>query len=123
MEKKIHLEQENDRLKFQKELANIEQKNDVLELIKNKTDIKKGIQAKIEKYSKQEQIILKVLNIINNTDHEDYQMFKQDDAQIDEKFKEITKEFELKKEQKKMYERIKSNISDFEYYEACAPEY
>jgi len=43
MEKKIRLEQENDRLKFQLELAKIEQKSDVLELIKEKTDIKKGI--------------------------------------------------------------------------------
>ena len=86
-------------------------------------EVKKGIQSKIEKYSKQEQIILKVLNIINNDTHEDYELFKAEDAHIDAKFAGITKEFELKKKNKLMYERIKKNTSDFEYFSACAPEY
>jgi hypothetical protein len=50
-------------------------------------------------------------------------MFKEEDTQIDAKFAEITKEFELKKKKKLMYERIKKNTSDFEYFSAYAPEY
>lgn len=123
MEKKIRLEQENDRLKFQLELANIEKHSNVLQLIKEKTEIKKGIQSKIEKYSKQEQIILKVLNIINNQNSEEYQMFKEKDQVIDEKFGEISLQFEEKKKKKLMYERMKKNISDVEYFGALAPEY
>lgn len=50
-------------------------------------------------------------------------MFKEEDSQIDAKFHEITKEFVIKKEKKLMYERIKDNITDIEYYGALAPEY
>ena len=63
------------------------------------------------------------MNIINNSNHEDYQMFKEEDAQIDAKFAEITKQFALKKDKKMMYERVKGNINDFEYFGANAPGY
>ena len=50
-------------------------------------------------------------------------MFKEEDAQIDAKFAEITKQFALKKDKKMMYERVKGNINDFEYFGANAPGY
>jgi len=50
-------------------------------------------------------------------------MFKEEDAQIDAKFANVTLEFEEKKKKKLMYERIKNNNNDFEYFESCVPEY
>lgn len=63
------------------------------------------------------------MNIINNKDNEDYKLYKEEDAQIDAKFAEITKVFNENKTKKMMYERVKNNIHDIEYYGALAPEY
>ena len=63
------------------------------------------------------------MNIINNKDNEDYKLYKEEDAQIDAKFAEITKVFNENKTKKMMYERVKNNIYDIEYYGALAPEY
>ena len=47
-------------------------------------------------------------------------MFKEEDGQIDARFQEISAQFEQKKEKKLMYDRIKDNINDFDYYAASA---
>lgn len=60
-EAKIKLEQEQERLQFQKKMAETELCNEVPKLLLEKTNTKKDIVSKIEKYAKQESIIIKVL--------------------------------------------------------------
>ena len=60
-ESKIRLEQEQERLIFQKKMAESELVSKVPELLLAKTNTKKDITAKIDKYAKQESIIIKVL--------------------------------------------------------------
>jgi hypothetical protein len=51
-----------------------------MELLKAKTYTKINIKKKIEKYEKQEQIILKVLDIISKTENK--KMFDEEDSEI-----------------------------------------
>jgi hypothetical protein len=60
---------------------------DFQKLIQQKYGTKSGIKKKIEKYSKQESIIVKVLTIIN--DNENQYMFKEEDEDIQNKFEKI----------------------------------
>lgn len=84
---KIKLEQENERLKFQKDQADTELCQNTMELLKAKTETKNGILKKIDKYAKQEAIILKVLDIINNSENEG--IFGQPDDEINAEFEDI----------------------------------
>lgn len=73
----MKLDIENERLRFQKQQAQAELVEDPLKLLAMKMNIKKSIQKAIDKYSKQESIIIKVLDIINNSENKD--MFEQKD--------------------------------------------
>lgn len=57
----IKLEQENEGLSFKLDQAKGDQMKDFQELLRQKYGTKAGIKKKIEKYSKQESIIIKVL--------------------------------------------------------------
>ena len=60
-EQKIKLEQEQERLQFQKKMAQAELCQEVPKLLLEKTNTMQDIKSKIEKYAKQESIIIKVL--------------------------------------------------------------
>lgn len=64
-----------------------------MELLKAKTQTKINIKKKIEKYEKQEQIILKVLDIISKTENK--KMFDEEDSEIQKKYDECKKEWEI----------------------------
>ncbi len=72
-----------------------------MELLKAKTQTKINIKKKIEKYEKQEQIILKVLDIISKTENK--KMFDEEDSEIQKKYDECKKEWEIQKEQNEKY--------------------
>lgn len=63
-----------------------------MELLKAKTYTKINIKKKIEKYEKQEQIILKVLDIISKTENK--KMFDEEDSEIQKKYDECKKDWE-----------------------------
>ena len=91
---------------------------DPLQLLQLKMSIKKSILKAIEKYSKQESIIIKVLDIINNTENKE--MFEQKDNEIEEKYEVIKKEWEEKRQKFEMYKRLRENFSDFDYFASNA---
>ena len=72
-----------------------------MDLLKAKTYTKINIKKKIEKYEKQEQIILKVLDIISKTENK--KMFEEEDSEIQKKYKECKKEWEIQKEKNEKF--------------------
>ncbi len=72
-----------------------------MELLKAKTYTKINIKKKIEKYEKQEQIILKVLDIISKTENK--KMFEEEDSEIQKKYEECKKEWDTIKVENERY--------------------
>lgn len=72
-----------------------------MDLLKAKTYTKINIKKKIEKYEKQEQIILKVLDIISKTENK--KMFDEEDSEIQKKYEECKKEWEIQKEKNEKF--------------------
>ena len=85
-----------------------------MDLLRAKTLTKINIKKKIEKYEKQEQIILKVLDIIGKTENK--KMFDEEDNEIQKKYEECKKDWEVQKELNEKYNKMKENFSDFDYY-------
>lgn len=86
------LEQENERLNFVKEMAEADQGQTFLDILQAKTAIMKNVKRKIERFQTREQIIIKVLDIINQKENQE--MFKQDDKEILAEYEAVRKEWE-----------------------------
>lgn len=113
-DEKIRLDQTNERLKFILQQAQADQQTDRIKLMQTKLQTKKGIQKNIDKYAKQEAIILKVLGIINNqaTKH----LFEEKDADLVKKFEEVQKTWEVKRKHFDTLKRMKDTAGDFDYF-------
>jgi hypothetical protein len=113
-EEKIKLDQTNERLKFILTQAKAEQQTERNALLQGKIQTKKGIQKNIDKYAKQESIILKVLGIINNQASK--HLFEEKDSDLVKKFEEVQKVWEVKRKQFDALKRMKDTASDFDYF-------
>ena len=102
------------RLQFQLNQAEEEKIKDFQELLKAKTKTKKDILRKIDRFSKQENIIIKVLDIINN--QENQALFEEKDSEINMKFQDINELWEVKREELEKYKRIKEVQEDIDYF-------
>jgi hypothetical protein len=69
---------------------------------------------KIEKYAKQESIILKDLGILNNSENQN--MFQENDMEIIKKYEVIKKEWQEKKILHDKFKRIMEIQHDFDYF-------
>lgn len=76
------------------------------------------MKSEIEKYSKQEQIILKVLDISNREENKG--LFEKEDELINKDLDEVKKQWEAQRKQLDMNKRLKENYSDFDYFAANA---
>lgn len=83
-------------------------------LMQLKINSKKSIQKNIEKYGKQENIIIKVLDIINGDQKQE--MFKRRDQELEEDLKVVETQWTQKKNQLDTYKRLKENFNDFDYF-------
>lgn len=77
---------------FVKEMAEADQGQTFLDILQAKTAIMKNVKRKIERFQTREQIIIKVLDIINQKDNQE--MFKQDDKEITAEYEAVRKEWE-----------------------------
>ena len=85
-----------------------------LKLIAHKMQMNKGIKKSIDKYSKQESIIIKVLDIINQ--QEGKELFEQKDMEIEDQYEEVKKAWEIKRQKYETYRRLKENFHDIDYF-------
>jgi len=89
-----------------------------MKLIAQKWLVKNKMKSEIEKYSKQEQIILKVLDISNREENKG--LFEKEDELINKDLDEVKKQWEAQRKQLDMNKRLKENYSDFDYFAANA---
>lgn len=73
-------------------MAEADQGQTFLDILQAKTAIMKNVKRKIERFQTREQIIIKVLDIINQKDNQE--MFKQDDKEITAEYEAVRKEWE-----------------------------
>ena len=92
----------------------MEQVKDFQELLRLKTKTKRDIMKKVEKYSKQENIIIKVLDIINKAENKT--LFEEKDADLDKKYEDIEKRWKAKRSDFEKYRRVKENQEDIDYF-------
>ena len=118
-EEKQKYELEHESLNFAYEMAQADQGQTFLEVLKYKMEILHNIKKKIDRYSTREQIIIKVLDQINKTENQS--MFQQEDKEILDKYDDVRKEWEIKRQLNEKYKKMKDNFNDFQYYEDYAP--
>lgn len=85
-----------------------------MDILQAKTAIMKNIKKKIERFQTREQIIIKVLDIINQSENQE--MFKQDDKEIHAEYEAVRKEWELKRAANERFRKMKENQHDFDYF-------
>lgn len=73
-------------------MAEADQGQTFLDILQAKTAIMKNVKRKIERFQTREQIIIKVLDIINQKENQE--MFKQDDKEITAEYEAVRKEWE-----------------------------
>ena len=73
------------------------------------------IKEKIKKIGKQESIIVKVLNIINDGE-ESQKMYDQSDEQIQQQLEAAKQEWDKKNKELKKMKNVKKNFGDIDYY-------
>ena len=73
------------------------------------------IKEKIKKIGKQESIIVKVLNIINDGE-ESQKMYDQSDEQIQQQLEAAKQEWDNKNKELKKMKNVKKNFGDIDYY-------
>ena len=83
-----------------------------------KSNMKSKLKNDIEKYSKQEQIIFKVLDRSNNEDNK--HLFEKPDELIAQDLEFVKTRFDEQKKEMERFKRIKDNYSDFDYFASNA---
>ena len=69
---------------------------------------------KVEKYSKQQLIILKVLDTINKPENKD--LFNQENEVLNNKYEEKNKEWQIKRDANEKFKSMSANLNNFDYY-------
>mmetsp|Transcript_1964 Transcript_1964/g.3441 ORF Transcript_1964/g.3441 Transcript_1964/m.3441 type:complete len:96 (-) Transcript_1964:123-410(-) len=89
---------------------------DFQSMLQLKTNAKRDLSKKIERYSKQENVIIKVLDKINN--NENRALFEENDIEINRRYEEIEKQWNAKMERLKNLKIIKETFNDIDYFAA-----
>ena len=107
--------QDLERIEHKYDQLKTNDKPDYQQLLKAKTESMSKIKEKIKKIGKQESIIVKVLNIINDGE-ESQKMYDQSDEQIQQQLEAAKQEWDKKNKELKIMKNVKKNFGDIDYY-------
>ena len=103
-----------DRLKFLKNVTKSMQQKEPQNLLAEKMKKKKDIQKNIDKFAKQETIIIKVLDIINNS--EGKELFEMPDSKLEKDLAVVKQQWTQKRDTYEQLKRMKQTHQDIDYF-------